>query len=63
MLAGALAVLVIGYILMMQGSWDSTLSLSVSPVVLLLVYLVLIPVSIFFRKPAKKETANVPGKN
>ncbi|MFA7228136.1 MAG: hypothetical protein WC061_03795 [Melioribacteraceae bacterium] len=60
----SMIVLVIGYYLMMDGSWDSTMSMSVSPVILLIVYLVLIPVTIFFKIPSKiKQKLNVPGKD
>jgi uncharacterized membrane protein YesL len=56
--------LVIGYYFMMDGSWDSTLSMSISPVVLLIAYLILIPLAIFFKFPTKiKEKLNVPSKD
>jgi hypothetical protein len=49
---------------MMDGSWDSTLSMSVSPVVLLIAYLILIPLSIFFKIPSKiKEKLSAPSKD
>lgn len=57
-------VLIIGYIFMSMGSWDSTASLSISPVILLIAYLVLIPLSIFFKYPFKsKAESSVPGKD
>lgn len=64
-LAIGLSVLILGYYLMTQGSWNSTSSLSISPIVLLIVYLVLIPLSIFFKLPSrkKKETTDVSSKN
>lgn len=49
----SLVVLIIGYYFMMNGAWDSTLSMSVSPVILLIVYLILIPLAIFL-KPSSK---------
>lgn len=56
--------LVIGYYFMMDGSWDSTLSMSISPVVLLIAYLILVPLAIFFKFPAGvKEKLNVPSKD
>ena len=56
--------LLIGYYLMTEGSWDSTVSMSVSPIVLLIAYLVLIPLAIFFKLPSKiKEKMNVPGQD
>ena len=59
-----LVVLIIGYYFMMNGSWDSTLSISVSPVILLIAYLILIPLAIFFKYPTKiKEKLSVPSKD
>ncbi len=58
------AVLIIGYILMSIGTWDSFVSLSISPIVLLFAYLVLIPLSIFFKIPFKnKLDSSVPRKD
>jgi len=45
--------LIIGYVLMAQGKWDNSVSLSLSPVILLVAYLVFFPLSIFYRKKAK----------
>lgn len=45
-----LLVIVLGYILMGTGELNSVQALSVSPVVLLIGYLVIIPVAILFRK-------------
>ncbi len=56
--------LIIGYILMAQGPWDSTLSVSISPVVLLIAYLIIIPSAILFRKKRKEnKEANVSSEN
>lgn len=46
--------LIVGYLLMGQGTWDSQISLSVSPIVLLLAYLVFFPLSIFYNKKVEK---------
>ncbi len=46
--------LVIGYFLMTRGPWDSFLSLTVSPIVLTIVYLVIIPITILFTKSKNK---------
>lgn len=60
----SILVLIIGYYFMMDGSWDSTLSMSISPVVLLIAYLILIPLSIFFKFPSKiKEKLSAPSKD
>ena len=57
-------ILIIGFGFMSMGSWDSTASLSISPVILLIAYLFLIPLSIFFKYPFKtKLNSSVPGKD
>ncbi|MCX7798065.1 MAG: DUF3098 domain-containing protein [Melioribacter sp.] len=49
--------IIIGYILMAQDPWYNPLSLSVSPIVLLIAYLIIIPLSIIFtKKNSKKNT-------
>ena len=50
-----LGILIVGYILMGQGPWDNPLSLSIAPIILLIAYLVIIPLSIFFKIPQKKN--------
>jgi hypothetical protein len=45
--------LMIGYFLMSKGPWDNPLALSISPIVLLIVYLILIPISIFYKQKKK----------
>ena len=60
----SMIVLVIGYYVMSLGKWDSTLSMSVSPVILLIAYLILIPLTLFFKIPTKiKQKLDVPGKD
>ncbi len=51
----SLVVLIIGYYFMMNGAWNSTLSTSVSPIILLIVYLILIPLAIFLKPSSKKK--------
>ena len=48
-----LFVIVLGYILMGSGELNSAQSLTVSPIVLLIGYLVIIPVAIMFKKSDK----------
>jgi membrane-anchored glycerophosphoryl diester phosphodiesterase (GDPDase) len=50
----SMLVLITGYYFMTIGTWNSTLSMSVSPVILLIVYLILIPLAIFL-KPSSKQ--------
>ena len=60
----AIGFLIVGFILMSFGPWDNKISLSVAPVVLLIGYVVLIPLSIFFKMPKRfRKENNVPGKD
>lgn len=49
------ALLVIGYYLMSLGSWDSTESLILSPIILVIAYILIFPLSIF---SGKKDSAD-----
>ena len=42
--------LILGYVLMGTGELNSTQSLTVAPIVLLIAYLIIFPVSILYRK-------------
>lgn len=53
-LAIGIIFLIIGYIVMAQGKWDNSLSLSLSPIILLVAYLVLFPLAIFYKKRTDK---------
>lgn len=60
----SIGVLILGYFLMSIGPWDSAISLSVSPVVLLIGYLVIIPLVIFIKFPLRvKKVTDDTGKN
>ncbi len=50
-----LAVMLLGYYLMGQGPWDNPISLSISPIVLLIAYLVIFPLAIFYRSKRKSK--------
>jgi hypothetical protein len=50
-----LVVIITGFVLMSMGSWDSFPSLFVSPVVLVIGYLVILPVSILLASKIKPE--------
>jgi uncharacterized membrane protein YesL len=45
-----IVLLIIGYIVMGQGEWDNSLSLTLSPIILIIAYLVFFPLSIFYKK-------------
>ncbi|MDT3697720.1 MAG: DUF3098 domain-containing protein [Ignavibacterium sp.] len=51
-----LLLIVLGFYFMSQGTWDSTSSLVVSPILLFLGFVVVIPASILYRK--KTEAIN-----
>ena len=53
-LAVGILLLFLGYALMAQGDWDSTLSLTLSPIVLIIAYLIVFPLSIFYKKKTEK---------
>ncbi|MFA7290411.1 MAG: hypothetical protein WC055_16165 [Melioribacteraceae bacterium] len=57
-----LILLIAGFYFMGQGNWDSSSSLILSPIVLFIAYVVVIPLSIMFRKKksiSTKEESNV----
>ena len=58
-----IAIILIGFILMYQQPWNNSISLSISPVVLLLAYIIVIPLSILYKKNKKTEEDNVSSKN
>lgn len=57
-------VLIIGFYLMTFGPWDNPISLTVSPLVLLLAYIVIFPLSILYKKKKQNSTPeDVSSKN
>ena len=50
-----IGIIILGYVLMAQGPWDNPISLSFSPVVLLIGYIIVIPLAILFRKGKKEK--------
>jgi uncharacterized membrane protein HdeD (DUF308 family) len=46
--------IVIGYIALSKGPWDSVWSLTVAPIFLVLAYCILIPVAILYHKKDEK---------
>jgi len=59
-----IAVLVIGFYLMSFGPWDNPISLTISPIVLLIAYLFIFPLSILYKKKKKQDGTkkDVPSK-
>ncbi|KUO58752.1 hypothetical protein APF79_06195 [bacterium BRH_c32] len=65
-LSVGLVLLIAGFYFMGQGNWDSSSSLVISPILLFITYVVIIPLSIMFRKKKSvsiKEDSNVPSEN
>ncbi len=60
-----IGLLIIGFYLMAQPPYDSFLSLTLSPIVLVIAYFVVIPLSIFYKKKSQLEEKkeNVSGEN
>jgi membrane protein YdbS with pleckstrin-like domain len=67
LLIAGFALIIAGYFLMSRGPWDSTSSLVISPIILILAYIVIFPAAIFFRKKKQPESSKEdkidPGKS
>ncbi|MEW6655052.1 MAG: hypothetical protein AB1394_16510 [Bacteroidota bacterium] len=50
-----IAILVLGYFLMAQPPWDGTTSLTLSPIVLLIGYVIVIPLAIMLKSAYHKK--------
>jgi len=50
-------VIVLGYIFLAQGPADSFWSLTLAPILLVISYCIIIPISIIYRKKASKQEA------
>ncbi|NJD22922.1 MAG: DUF3098 domain-containing protein [Melioribacter sp.] len=64
LIAIGLVVLTLGYIFMAQGNWDSFFSLTISPITLLIAYIIIIPLAILLKSSVFiKNKSNVSSKN
>ncbi len=54
-------ILITGFILMDQGPWDNPVSRTISPIVLLIGYLIIFPLAILYRKNKNNKQENVSG--
>ncbi len=65
-LFAGIAVLILGYFFMSMGPWNSFASLDVSPVILIIGYVVVLPLAILYRKrngaSAAESDAQTPDK-
>lgn len=55
--------IILGFYFMGQGEWNSSSSLVISPILLFLGFVVVMPASIFYRKKATTETESVRTEN
>lgn len=66
-LFAGIGLIIIGFYLMSIGPWNSFTSLDISPIVLIIAYLFVIPASIFYRRKkndeVKKESDIATGKS
>lgn len=51
-----IVLLIIGYWLMSLPPWDNPIALNLSPIVLLIAYLIFIPLSIFYKKKSVNKS-------
>lgn len=64
LLGAGIFVLIAGFYLMTFGPWDNPISLTISPIVLLVAYLIIFPLSILYKKKKNSETdTDVPRKD
>ena len=47
--------LIIGYFVMSTGPWNSTPAIVISPIILLIVYILIVPAAILFRKKVRES--------
>ena len=47
--------LIIGYFVMSTGPWNSTPAIVISPIILLIVYILIVPAAILFRKKIRES--------
>lgn len=55
LLFSAIGLLILGYAVMSIGNWDSWVSLNISPIILIIAYVVLLPAAIFYNRRKKKD--------
>lgn len=62
-LISGIFIILLGFILMSQSPWDNTLSLTISPIVLLIAYVVIIPLSILYKNKSNSSEENASSKS
>lgn len=54
----SIVILTVGYLLMAQGPWDNPVSLTYSPIILIIAYVIVIPAAIMYYGKKKKVSDN-----
>jgi|YNPMSStandDraft_1061717.scaffolds.fasta_scaffold07506_3 membrane protein YdbS with pleckstrin-like domain len=54
-LIAGIILLIVGYYFMSIRPWDSNASLNISPIILIIAYLIVLPASILYSKKKKEE--------
>ena len=54
-----IATIIIGFVFMSMGPWNSIASLDISPVLLIIGYLIILPLSILYTKKESTESTNI----
>ena len=57
-----IGVLILGYIALSIGPWDSFMSLTLAPVLLVLAFCIIFPVAILYKKKIKQQDSEVQQK-
>lgn len=63
LLGFGMVLIVLGFFLLGQGEWNSSSSLVISPILLFVGFVIVIPASILYRKKAVTETESVKTEN
>ena len=61
LIAAGLLLVIVGFIVMGQGTWDNPISLSLSPIILLAAYVIVFPLAILYKKKKKTQEDPIDG--
>lgn len=59
----SIGILIIGYILMSTGDWGSDVSLNISPFIIMIAYIILLPFVIMLKNKSARNNSSVSGKS
>lgn len=57
LLALGVGIIVIGYVFLAMGPWNSSQSLDISPILLIIGYLIVLPVAILYKRKPQEDKA------